>query len=389
MIHDGQPIRILVVDDSAFMRNMLSMMLMKCPDLQVVGTAKNGQDAIEQAKRTQPDVMTLDIEMPGMNGLEVLDHMMRQHPLPIIMVSALTEEGAVVTLQALERGAVDFLAKPINQTVSEIQVMEKLLHGKVYEAFQARHHLSRIEPVDNRWESPVNHASPTLGDPVRSLSCRGVRKKRSQNYSSATVGQAEFPRVVVGASTGGPNILKTIVQDLPASFPAALLIVQHMPKYFTKVFAEKLDAVAAIPIVEAQDGDELRPGVGFVVPGNHHVVITREVHGQPQIRFAPDSLELPYRPSIDHAMISAAEQFGQLTVGMILSGMGDDGMVGSQTIQARGGTVLVQDEGTSLIFGMPRAVVETGMADVVLPDVQLAAALAQALDSMCSVQEPE
>ena len=388
MSHIRQPIRILVVDDSVFMRNILSMMLMKCPDLQVVGTAVNGQDAIEQARRTRPDVMTLDIEMPGMNGLDVLDHMMARHPLPIVMVSALTEKGAEVTFQALERGAVDFVAKPMNQTASEIWGIEDVLQAKVREAFQAQHHLSGIGHMASRRERTVPDASPNFGDEAKSMSCVGLCTKHSRNHIGDTVPQAEFPLVVIGASTGGPNLLKTIVQDLPSSFPAALLIVQHMPKFFTKVFAAKLNAVAAMPIGEAQDGDELRPGVGFIVPGNHHVVISREINGRPTIRFTTDSLELPYRPSIDHAMISAAEQFGPLTVGMVLTGMGHDGTAGSQKIKAQGGTVLVQDKATSVIHGMPRAVVEAGMADTVLPDLQLAGALVHLLDSMCGVHEP-
>ncbi len=246
---------------------------------------------------------------------------MAQHPLPIMMMSALTVEGAEVTLQALEHGAVGFIAQPLE-------------------------------------ESPAD----SLGEAVK---------------------LPEFPIVVIGASTGGSNLLKSIIRDLPETFPAALLIVQHMPKYFTKVFAENLDAVAAFPIYEAQDGDELRPGVGFVASGDRHVLISREVNGSPKIRFVPNPLEHPYRPSIDCLMVSAAELFAQSTVGLILTGMGNDGLVGSQKIKEQGGTVLVQDEATSLMYGMPQAVAEAGVADAVLPDTQLAGALVQAVDSVC------
>lgn len=177
--------------------------------------------------------------------------------------------------------------------------------------------------------------------------------------------------------------MKTIIRDLPASFPAALFMVQHMPKFFTKVFAEKLDAVSAVPIHEAQDGDELRPGVGFVAPGDHHILISREVNGRPRIRFLPNPLAHHYRPSIDCAMVAAAEVFGPSTVGLILTGMGNDGLVGSQKIKEQGGTMLVQDEAISLMYGMPQAVAEAGVADAVLPDTQLAAAFVQAVDSVC------
>ena len=246
---------------------------------------------------------------------------MAQHPLLIMMMSALTVEGAEVTLQALEHGAVGFFAKPLKESPADI-----------------------------------------LGE---------------------TVKLPEFPIVVIGASTGGPNLLNSIIRDLPSTFPAALLIVQHMPKYFTKVFAEKLHAVAAFPIREAQDGDELQPGVGFVAPGDHHVLISRKVNDRPRIRFGTKPFEHSYRPSIDCAMVSAAEVFGPSTVGLILTGMGNDGLVGSQKIKAQGGTVLVQDEATSLIYGMPQAVAEAGVADAVLPDTQLAAALVQVVDSVC------
>ena len=379
----GRPIRVLVVDDSTFMRNMLSMMLKKCTDIDVVGTAMNGQDAINQARRIQPDVMTLDIEMPDMNGLEVLDYMMTEHPLPIIMVSALTEEGADVTLRALERGAVDFITKPMNQATSEIRVLEGLLQSKVREAFLTRH---RFLPMGHAGIQPKRpKLGVSLGVDARNEPPSLVKRseKRLPHALNETVNVTEFPLVLIGASTGGPNLLLSIVRDLPATFPAALLIVQHMPKYFTKVFAGNLHAVAAFPIHEAQDGVALQPGVGFVVPGDQHAVIIREGDGCPRIRFVSESVEYPYRPSIDCAMIAAAEQFGHHLVGLVVTGMGNDGLMGSQKIKERGGTVLVQDETTSLIYGMPRAVAEAGLADVVLPDVQIAPALVEAVSSFC------
>jgi len=361
------------------------MMLMKCADLKVVGTAMDGVDALAQAQRTQPDVMTLDIEMPGMDGLEVLDHMMAHHPLPIIMVSAWTEEGAAVTLRALERGAVDFIAKPMNSDPSEIGVIEGLLHTKVREAFQLRHRLPLIRPDGIHRDGLAGEASPGLKVQDKPRFPRRPFGKRSLNEVRETSQRTNFPLVVIGASTGGPNLLKAVVRDLPSTFPAALLIVQHMPKYFTKVFADNLDAVAAIPIREAQDGDALQPGVGFVVPGDHHVRVVRQVDGRAVMALANESLAYPYRPSIDCAMTSAAEQFGPLTVGVVLTGMGDDGMVGSQTIKEHGGLILAQDEATSFIYGMPRAVVEAGLADAVISDVQISSALVQAVESACVI----
>jgi two-component system chemotaxis response regulator CheB len=382
---DHQPIRILVVDDSLFMRNRISMMLMKCADLKVVGIATDGVDAIAQAERTQPDVMTLDVEMPGMNGLEVLDHMMVHHPLPIIMVSAWTEEGAAVTLQALERGAVDFIAKPMNSDLSEMGMIEGLLQTKVREAFQLRRRLPLIRHMEIHRDRIVDEISSGLKISDRPKPSESAFGKPSHNHVPQTSKQTDFPLVVVGASTGGPNLLKTVVRDLPSTFPAALLIVQHMPKYFTKVFADNLDAVATIPIREAQDGDALQPGVGFVVPGDHHGRVIRQGDGKALIALSAEPLRYPYRPSIDCAMTSAAEQFGSLTVGVVLTGMGDDGMTGCQRIKEHGGIILAQDEATSLIYGMPRAVVEARLADRVVSDVEIITALMQAVDSICVI----
>ena len=380
MSQNPQPIRILVVDDSAFMRNTLSMMIMKYSDMQVVGTAINGQDAIVLVQRTDPDVMTLDIDMPGMNGLEVLDYLMAHHPLPIIMVSALTEEGASVTLQALERGAVDFMAKPMNQAPFEIGSIDDVLAGKVRVAYKMRQRLSTLRPYRTHHDRSAGGFSWGLKDQdTRPSPRRALKAVRVEKVLTST----EFPLVVIGASTGGPNLLKELIRGIPSSFSAALLIVQHMPKFFTKVFAENLDAVAAISIREVQDGDVLQPGVGFVAPGDHHVVISRQGDGRARVLIATEPLDSPYRPSVDCAMSSAAEQFGSATIGLVLTGMGNDGMVGSQRIKEHGGTVLVQDEASSLIYGMPRAVVKAGWADAVLPDTEIVSALMETVDAVC------
>jgi len=361
------------------------MMLMKCPDFTVVGTAINGVDAIAQAQRLQPNVMTLDVEMPGMNGLDVLDHMMAHHPLPIIMVSAWTEEGAAVTLRALERGAVDFIAKPMNADPSEMGMIECHLHAKVREAFQLRERLSRIRHTDISRNGSIDQVSPGL---KKSKGARSIARPLGTGLSTTvrvTSKPTQFPLVVMGASTGGPTLLKAVIRDMPSTFPAALLLVQHMPKYFTKVFAEQLDAVATIPIREAQNGEVLEPGVGFVVPGDQHVRVIRHNDGSAVLALSKEPLHYPYRPSIDQAMISAAEQFGSLTVGVVLTGMGEDGKLGCQAIKERGGTILAQDEATSLIYGMPRAVVEACLADTVVSDVDISTALMQAVDSLCVV----
>jgi chemotaxis response regulator CheB len=280
---------------------------------------------------------------------------------------------------------VDFIAKPMNSNPSEMGMIEGLLQTKVREAFQLRHRLPLIRHMEIHRDGFVGEIPLNLKIPDRPKSPESSFRKRSVNHVPETLNQTDFPLVVVGASTGGPNLLKTLVHHLPSPFPAALLIVQHMPKYFTKVFADNLDAVATIPIREAQDGDALQPGVGFVVPGNHHARVMRQGDGKAEIALSDEPSGYPYRPSIDCAMTSAAEQFGPLTVGIVLTGMGDDGMTGCQKIKEHGGIILAQDEATSLIYGMPRAVVEARLADRVVSDVEIITALMQAVDSICVI----
>lgn len=377
------PIRVLVVDDSAFMRNTLSTMLMKFPDVQVVGTANNGLDAIEQVKRSQPDVMTLDVDMPGMNGLAVLDYVMAHCPLPVIMVSALTNEGAGVTIQALERGAVDFIPKDIGRNHFDIHSIEGQLHDKVKAAYQARLGVPQAQ------QTGVNSISSAAISPPQGKGETGPAIRRSDvsrwrvNPNATMLSHGTFPLVVIGSSTGGPNLLKHLVRDLPASFPASLIIIQHMPKFFTKVFSENLNAVAPFPIREARNGDCLESGVGLVAPGDRHLFIDRQTNGRAGITISTDLIHLPYRPSVDCAMASAAEHFGSSVIGVVVSGMGNDGVEGCQKIKEHGGTVLVQNEATALLYGMPKAVVEAGWADAVVPDVQLAECILQAVEAIC------
>jgi len=373
-------IRVLVVDDSVFMRNTISTLLMKFPDVQVVGTAQNGMEAIAELKRSQPDVMTLDVDMPGMNGLDVLDYVMANHPLPVIMISALTHEGAEVTFQALERGAVDFIPKVGGNNHFDIESIEEQLHEKVQEAYQARlgaqhAQYAGVKPISPASVCPHQEKGEAkafnrwLGVPWGGM--KRAAKKQAHG---------QFPIVVIGSSTGGPNLLKKIVADLPGFFPASLIIIQHMPKFFTKVFAENLNAVAPFPIREACNGDLLEPGIGLVAPGDQHLFINCQANGRAAIEISTESEQFSYRPSVDGAMVSAAEHFGSSVVGVVVSGMGNDGVAGCQKIKEYGGTVLVQDEATALMYGMPRAVVAAGWADAVVSDIQLAECMIQAVE---------
>ena len=384
---NNPPIRVLVVDDSSFMRNTISTLLMRFPDVQVVGTARNGMEAIEEVKRSQPDVMTLDIDMPGMNGLDVLDYVMAHHPLPVIMISALTHEGAEITFQALERGAVDFIPKNFCDNYFDIESIEGQLHVKVRDAYQARLGLQRVRRAGLKSLSSGSVSPHQEKGKVTAINRRpGVHMGGMKRVAIKPKGPL-FPVVVIGSSTGGPNLLKDVIRDLPDSFPASLIIIQHMPNFFTKVFAEILNAVAPFPIREARNGDWLEPGVGFVAPGDQHLFIDRQAKGPAVIKILTESVQFSYRPSVDGAMISAAEHFGSSVIGVVVSGMGNDGVAGCQTIKENGGTVLVQDEATALMYGMPKAVVEAGWADVVVSDVQLAEWLILAVEAIGEERE--
>lgn len=362
MIAQALPIRVLVVDDSTFMRNTLSTMLMKYPDVQVVGTAKNGWEALSQVATVSPDVMTLDVEMPGMNGLEVLDRIMADHPLPIVMVSQVTQEGAQETFQALARGAFDFLPKQQRVSLGDLGPLEARLYEKIKSAFENKQRFlrnfgkhtkgflpfpeSHAENPHFTHRHPVNHAVDALmGDTAVRL-----------NHMNADL-------LIIGGSTGGAQVLCEMVRYIPESFPLPILIVQHMPKFFTTVFASQLEKIAWIPVHEGQDGEILEKGKAVLAPGDRHATIIRNAQGAPIIRISDEPCDRPFWPSIDLALTSAAKQFGSRVLAVILTGMGQDGMIGCQEIKNQGGKVLVQDERSSMVYGMNRAVWEAGLAD--------------------------
>ncbi|RMH09569.1 MAG: chemotaxis response regulator protein-glutamate methylesterase [Nitrospirae bacterium] len=352
-----KPIRVLVVDDSAFMRSALTNMLHESPEFTVVGAARNGEEALEKVATLKPDVMTLDIDMPGMNGLRVLERVMATTPLPVVVVSALTEEGADVTIQALNLGAVDFLPKQLQGSLLRITAIRHLLHEKVRTAVKARveaclRNPSRLAPLRG-----------TLANGYAAASTRIQKGAPPAGHWSQHV-----PAVIaIGCSTGGPQALQEILPLLPASFPAPIVIAQHMPKYFTKPFADRLNQQCAIEVREATASDVLTPGVALLAPGGQHMVLESGAGQTIGLRFFNGCEELPYRPSVDVLMQSLARVCGAKSVGVILTGMGHDGMEGARAIKAVKGVVLAQDEASSVVYGMPKAVIEEGYADKVIP----------------------
>jgi len=329
-------IKVLVVDDSAFMRKAISKMLEADSTIQVVGTAGNGQEAIEKIEILKPDVVTMDIEMPVMNGIEALKYIMSHNQLPVIMFSALTKEGADITMEALSIGASDFITKDFSNVSISISNKENELINKVKSVNKnkVRFLLKRLEAL----RKPVAISTD---------------KKIKHSVLS------------IGASTGGPPALQHILSSFPKDFPVPIVIAQHMPRLFTQSFSQRLNAASQIEIKEAENRETLRPGVALVAPGDTHLGLKRRGNDV-VIEFVNDTKYI-YRPSVDHLMLTTAEVYGSQSVGVILTGMGNDGYVGIKEIKAKGGYIIAQDEDTCVVYGMPKAVVSANLADTVLP----------------------
>ncbi|QDV36845.1 protein-glutamate methylesterase/protein-glutamine glutaminase [Tautonia plasticadhaerens] len=327
-----RPVRVLIVDDSALIRKLLGEMLRSSPLLEVVGVARDGEEALELADRLRPDVVTLDVEMPGLSGLEVLPRLLEIAPVPVIMVSSWTQEGADVTLAALELGAVDFLAKPDRSRFSQLRDARDLLVAKVLMASKSKVRGQR---------SPTAAAPAGVVKPPPSPSSRAVRKC-----------------VVLGISTGGPQTLTRIFSRLEPPFPP-ILVVQHMPATFTAVFANRLNRSCPASVQEATDGQRVEPDRILIAPGGRHLSLS----GRPpmaRVALSDGPLVSGHRPSVDVLFRSAAEVFGADAVGVMMTGMGRDGVEGCLKILEAGGTTLGQDEASSIIYGMNKAAFEAG-----------------------------
>lgn len=350
-------IRVLVVDDSAFMRTALSKMLEADPEVQVVGTARDGLHALEQVAELDPDLVTLDVEMPRMDGLEALRRIMATSPRPVLMVSSLTAEGAEVTLQALDDGALDYIPKGIGGNVLDIVQIERTLREKVRTLGRRR--------------SPPAAPRTAAAPPPASLPARSPTPRPTPG-----LGQPRF--VVVGASTGGPPALQRFFAGLPPGFPAPVAVVQHMPKAFTGPFARRLSGVGPLRVKEAESGDRLEPGWGFVAPGGSHLVVRRE-GGHLVLRLTDHPAESLHKPSVDVMFRSFAEAAGRATLAVVLTGMGSDGREGVRALKEQGARAIVQNAGSCVVYGMPRSVVEAGLADAVLPLDEIAGAVGVAV----------
>ena len=338
-------IRVLVVDDSAFVRKVVTQMLSRSPLIEVVGTARNGADALEQVERLRPNVVTLDLVMPVMDGVTFLREQMKRRPVAVIVCSITHETGAVA-LEALEAGAVDFVQKPTALATDRIFEIGEELIAKVKAA-----------------------ASVTLA-PLPAVVADPITPKRTE-----AAGTHRFDIVVIGISTGGPQALRDLIPRLPKTFPVPIAIVLHMPVGYTLMYAQRLDEVSALQVVEAGEGDRVRAGMVFIAPAGRHLLLTRGTNGEAMTHLAMQPSDTPHRPAVDVLFRSAADVFGSRVLGIVMTGMGNDGLLGSAHIKALGGTIVTEAESSCVVYGMPRAVVEANLSDLSAPLAGMAAAI--------------
>lgn len=362
-------IRVLVVDDSVFMRQTLKKMLSVEPDIEVVDVARNGQDAIEKIKRLNPDLVTMDVEMPIMSGIDALRVIMKDNPLPVLMVSAVTSEGAQQTLDALALGAVDFITKrsAFGTGNSDSTGFQEELVGKIRNIggnSLLRNRLRRRREINVR---PTERIAPTQTSVSRTDSTRTSGRKR--------LPPSHFSVVVIGISTGGPSALQNVIPKLPANLPVPVLIVQHMPAHFTKSLAERLNSASPLTVVEATDGEAVVPGKVYIAPGGMQMLVTKNS----SLKITNEDFKVLYRPCVDILLNSVIDVYGGNVLGVIMTGMGRDGSEGLKKIHAKGGYILAQDEATCVVYGMPKAVVEEGIANEILPLDAIATAITACL----------
>lgn len=343
---EDRKIKVLIIDDSAFMRRIISEMLESDANIEVADTARNGKEGLEKAKSLKPDIITLDIEMPGMNGLETLVELMKLRPIPkVIMLSSMTYEGGETAIKALELGALDFVAKP---TASIID----------FDADRIKDDLIK----------KINFIGKSVGayDPELKIADRIPLVKKKAIISSSLGGNLKYI-IAIGTSTGGPRALQEVLPKLPHDIPAAVLVVQHMPPGFTKSLSARLDSLSDINIKEAEEGDMLKPGWAYVAPGDYHMLINKYKNDEYKISINKEPPVTGHRPSVNVMMNSVAECGHKNIIAVMMTGMGNDGSEGILKIKETGGKTIAQDESTCVVYGMPKSAVNIGAIDTVVP----------------------
>lgn len=351
-------IRVLVVDDSGFFRRRLTELINGDSRLEVIGTASNGQEAVDQVRALKPDVITMDYEMPVMDGITAVRQIQQIRPTPVLMFSSLTYEGARVTLDALEAGAVDYLPKNFEDISRHAEELQKILCERIVV-------VSRSGPRQRLASSAAPAPGSSTDTPARRPAAAATSAAVANTAAPA---RRSLPRgvqlVIIGASTGGPMALQQVLTALPANFSLPIVLVQHMPGTFTKAFAERLNRICQISITEAVDGDVLKPGHAYLAPGGKQMLL----EGRPvmRVRVVDGDERLNYKPSLDVTFGSASRDLGGKVLGVVLTGMGSDGRDGARLLKAQGANIWAQDEASSVIYGMPMAVAKAGLVDEVL-----------------------
>ena len=404
-------IRVVIADDSAFMRKVLTDLFTKQPDFEVAGTAVNGKDAIDKVINLQPDLVTMDVNMPVMDGLNSLAVIMEKRPTPVLMLSSLTQQGTEATVRALSLGAVDFVSKA-GGSISKLDAIEDELLEKCRNAAKAKVRKlpytpqkpirmdtggsSPAPPVMKRVELPVRQglklgaaSTPPKEQPTgfgvrRSnplLQVRGRPQPAAPNKVTpvpmGNIGNGAHKLVVIGTSTGGPQALQQVITRLPGDLPCGVVVVQHMPAGFTKALADRLDTISQVSVKEAEDGDVIQPGHVYIAPGSHHLKV-KEDGSCRKISLNQDPPVGNHRPAVN-VMYDSAAPIGKNLVAVIMTGMGCDGCEGMKKIKASGGYSIAQDEPTCVVYGMPKAVVDAGLADEVKPVESIAQAIVEAV----------
>lgn len=331
-------VRVLIVDDSAYVRKVVKQMLSRSPFIEVVGIAHDGKEALELIERLNPDVVTLDLIMPEMDGVEFLREQMARHPLPVVVVSIANEAGEMA-LAALDAGAVDFVQKPTALATEKVFEIADELTEKVKAA--AKVPMNRL-PVRSAVQSQEAKTTP----PLDSITSKGL-----------------LQLVAIGISTGGPQALATLIPQLPANFPVPIAIVLHMPAGYTKMYAERLDQLSELTVIQAEEGELLRPGIVLIAPGGRHLTFKRQASGNVVAHLDAQPFDTLHRPSVDVMFQSAAKIYRDRLLGVVMTGMGSDGKEGASWIKSQGGSIFTEAESSCIVYGMPRAVAETGLSD--------------------------
>lgn len=366
-------IRVLVVDDSSFFRRRLTEIIAADPELSVAGTANNGREAVEKALEIKPDVITMDVEMPVMDGIQAVREILKTQRIPILMFSSLTHDGARATLDALEAGATDFLPKKFEDIARDKTEAIDVLRQRIKTVARRRLLVKPAVAAPARpSHAPIARTPASRAELLRTVERLDTPEAAERPFKASG---KQYKVVAIGTSTGGPVALQTIITALPANFPLPILLVQHMPAAFTGAFAARLNTLAKIEVKEAADGDLLRPGVAYLAPGGKQMLLEgSDAHCKIRIK-EDDSARITFKPSVDITFGSTAKVFQDKVLAIVLTGMGSDGRDGARLLKQFGSRIWAQDEASSVVYGMPQAVTAAGLTDVEVSLTDVAAKL--------------